>query len=266
MKIYPKKLIRFLNVHQRWSISLKILPLVIVIIGLKYIMFVLNLDRIVLNSLFTALISANIFIIGFLISGVLSDYKESEKLPSDLACSLESLADEGRILQYGGHGELANKYLSTISKLNENILQWFHKRYRTENLMQDISSLDEYFYKLEGITQPPSLTRLKNEQSSIRKMVNRINTIRETDFLGTGYAVAEIITTLLIIGMLFTEISQFLVENMVFTGFVSFILIYMIFLIKDLDNPFSYYIEHNISGNVSLTPIIKSNSRIQKML
>jgi hypothetical protein len=43
-----------------------------------------------LSSLFTAVVSANIFLIGFLISGVLVDYKESEKIPGDMAASIET--------------------------------------------------------------------------------------------------------------------------------------------------------------------------------
>ena len=44
-----------------------------------------------LNALFTSLVAGTIFLIGFLISGVLSDYKESEKLPSELSASIKTL-------------------------------------------------------------------------------------------------------------------------------------------------------------------------------
>ena len=47
-----------------------------------------------LNALFTSLVAGTIFLIGFLITGVLSDYKESEKIPSDLTASLKSLFDD----------------------------------------------------------------------------------------------------------------------------------------------------------------------------
>jgi hypothetical protein len=48
------------------------------------------------NPLFSGIIAANVFLMGFLLSGVLTDYKESERLPGDLACSLEAIADEVR--------------------------------------------------------------------------------------------------------------------------------------------------------------------------
>ena len=70
------KLIQKLPFNNRWSIAIKILPLVALIIFAKYITNSFSLDKIELNNLFTALISANIFLFGFLVSVVLSDYKE----------------------------------------------------------------------------------------------------------------------------------------------------------------------------------------------
>ena len=47
-----------------------------------------------LNALFTSLVAGIIFLIGFLITGVLSDYKESEKLPSEITASIKTLIDD----------------------------------------------------------------------------------------------------------------------------------------------------------------------------
>jgi len=40
-------------------------------------------------------------------------------------------------------------------------------------------------------------------------MINRIHTIRETSFLGTGYAIAEIISAILVMAMIFIKIEPF---------------------------------------------------------
>jgi len=93
-------------------------------------------------------------------------------------------------------------------------------------------------------------------------MINRIHTIRETSFLGTGYAIAEIITFILVAGLIFIKMDPFY-ESIFFVSFVSFILIYMIYFIKDLDNPFGYYErEDNLVEEVSLKPILDSQKRI----
>ena len=252
--------------NNAWSIAIKILPLVALIIFAKYITNFFSLDKIELNNLFTALISANIFLFGFLVSGVLSDYKEGEKLPGDLAATLESMADEGWITYQNTKSEVALQYLTKISQLTQNILEWFNKIRKTDSIKDEIFELNIFFLKFEPLTQINFIFRLKQEQSQMRKMINRIHTIRETSFLGTGYAIAEIITTVIVAGMLFIKIGDSTYEAMIFTGFVSFVLIYMIFLIKDLDNPFSYYAEDNLSENVSLAPIEKLHTRLQKIV
>jgi hypothetical protein len=70
----------------------------IVIFLLKLLFHKFGFEFISLNALFTSLIAATIFLIGFLITGVISDYKESEKIPGNMAASLETIYDEAYIL------------------------------------------------------------------------------------------------------------------------------------------------------------------------
>jgi len=79
---------------QKWHLTLKVLPIVILVIILKLLAHQFGLEFISLNPLFTGIVTANIFLLGFLIAGVLSDYKESEKFPGDLASSIETIVDE----------------------------------------------------------------------------------------------------------------------------------------------------------------------------
>ncbi|MCX5932648.1 MAG: hypothetical protein NTW83_12705, partial [Cyanobacteria bacterium] len=48
------------------------------------------------NPLFPALVASEVFLLGFLLNGVLMDYKEGEKIPAELAAALECLASEAR--------------------------------------------------------------------------------------------------------------------------------------------------------------------------
>ena len=71
-------------IWQKWSIAFKIMPLVITIAILKFLSNKFGFEVMELNALFTSLVAGTIFLIGFLISEVLSDYKESEKNPSEI--------------------------------------------------------------------------------------------------------------------------------------------------------------------------------------
>lgn len=251
-----------ISLHSRWRVALKTIPFVLAIVIFKFIIHSLGYELLTLNSLFTAIISANIFLIGFLISGTLVDYKESEKLPGDLSASLETLADEGLILHASQKSQEAKNFLLKLLRFNESLIKWFHKKERTSILMEKLRSFNDDFLAFEKQTQPNFIVRLKQEQNLIRKMINRIHTIRGTSFLGTGYAIAEIITFILVFGLIFIKMEPFY-ESVFFVSFVSFILIYMIYFIKDLDNPFGYNEEDSLVEEVSLKPIIDSQKRIE---
>lgn len=249
-------------VHSRWKLAIKTAPFVMIIILIKLLVHYLGFEVLTLNSLFTAIVSANIFLIGFLITGVLTDYKESEKIPGDMASSIATMLDEGLIINEQKNSEESKSYILHIKKFNESLIDWFYKKERIENIMDRLLEFNRYFIAFESQTQANFIVRLKQEQNLMRRMINRVHTIRETSFLGTGYAIAEIITSILTAGMICIKIEPFY-ESIFFISFVSFILIYMIFFIKDLDNPFGYSKEDNLIEEVSLKPILDNQKRIE---
>jgi hypothetical protein len=257
-----KKIINEVPFHSRWKLALKTIPFVVAIVSIKFVAHYFEYEFLTLNSLFTAIISANIFLIGFLISGTLVDYKESEKLPGDLSASMETMADEGLIIYKNKKSAEAKNFLLKLSQFNKSLIDWFYKKERTSKLMEKLLSFNDDFFAFENQTQANFIVRLKQEQNSIRKMINRIHTIRETSFLGTGYAIVEIITFVLVVGLIFIKMNPFY-ESIFFVSFISFILIYMLFFIKDLDNPFGYSEEDSLVEEVSLKPILDSQKRIE---
>jgi hypothetical protein len=104
------------------------------------------------------------------------------------------------------------------------------------------------------LTQANFITRMKQEQNNVRRMITRCHTIRETSFIQTGYAIVEALAILLISGLLMLKMEPFY-ESVFITLLVSFIVLYMIFLIKDLDNPFNYSEHGDDSNEISLKPL-----------
>lgn len=245
----------------KWKLTARVIPFVALVVAAKSAAHYFGVEALSLSPLFGAVISANVFLIGFLISGVLSDYKESERLPGELACAFEVLADECAALKAANKGAAADALLEHVRGLIAATLSWFHKDERTGDLMNKISALNPHFVALEPLTQANFIVRLKQEQSIIRRLVTRIHTIRETDFNPSAYAIAEIISTLLTVGLVFTKISPYY-ESMFFISFVSFVQVYMVLLINELDNPFGYYATRNLSENVSLKPLFDLQRRI----
>jgi hypothetical protein len=189
------------------------------------------------------------------------DYKESERLPGELSCALEVLADEAAIVHLNNKSPAATAMLAHVKDILDIMLSWFNKGERTGTLLIKISELNAHFLAFEPLTQANVIARLKQEQSNIRRLVTRIHTIRETSFNPSAYAIAETMSAILSVGLIFTRIEPYY-ESLFFISFVSFVLIYMVLLIKDLDNPFGYYERGALTENVSLKPLLDLRSRL----
>lgn len=243
------------KIWQKWSIAFKIMPLLLVIALLKFLAHNYGLELMELNALFTSLVAGTIFLIGFLISGVLSDYKESEKIPSELAASIKTMMDDTYTIYKTKDSSKALEFIEFQKQLLSSIMDWFYRKETTKSLLQKISNMNDYFIEFdkEGV-QAGYIIKLKNEQVNLRKFILRIDTIRETDFIGSAYAILEAMAVLTGIGLITIKIEPFY-ASLVLTLLVTFLISYMLFLIIDLDNPFDYSEKGESGTEVPLTPL-----------
>jgi hypothetical protein len=247
---------------KKWQILVYLIPILCVIAFLKFVFHEIGFEIISLNALFTSIVAATTFLLGFLISGVFSDYKESEKIPGDMACSLEAIYDEAYILNKYKNNATTEEFLVYYQNLLDSIIRWYYKKEKTHVLMSKLNGLNDYFAAFENLTQANFITRMKQEQNNVRRMITRSHTIRETSFIQSGYAIVESLAVLLISGLLMLKMEPFY-ESVFITLLVSFIVLYMIFLIKDLDNPFNYSEHGDDSNEISLKPLKDLLNRIK---
>ena len=216
-----------------------------------------------MNSIITSLISANIFLIGFNISGVLADFKAGEKLPGELAANIEAISDECVYSYKKNKSETGRQGFDYCLEFTENVLEWLYRRMKTRELLQKINSFTNVFLALEEDTSASFVSRLKHEQSEIRRAVMRIHEIREVRFSEAAYAIAEIISVALVAALVFLNIDPISV-GLFCTLFVAFIFTYMLFLIRDLDDPFAYYDQKNSVEEISLHSLEDLKERLEE--
>lgn len=253
-------------VFHRWKLAFKAIPYVATVAVAKVIVDQLGWDNIALNPLYSGLVAANVFLLGFLLAGTLADYKESEKLPGEVAASVEAIADECFILYEDKKAEPALKCIEHVQLLAGSIKAWLYGSESIESVLGRIRGLNTYFLQFEPLTQPNFIVRIKQEQSMLRRMVIRINTIRDTSFVGAGYLIAELTSVLLVLALILANISPFGAELFLLCT-ITFLLVYMIFLIKDLDDPFDYNANGKVgAAEVSLLPLDYLEERIEREL
>ena len=73
---------------------------IVILLLLKIFINLFSLEFIEMNDLFSVLVGSNIFLLSFLLTGVLTDFKEAEKIPSNLATKIHSLYLEINAIKY----------------------------------------------------------------------------------------------------------------------------------------------------------------------
>jgi hypothetical protein len=252
-----------MTITNRHRLLLRVSTLVAVVVGAKLLVHFLGWEMISINPLFSGIVAANVFLMGFLLSGVLSDFKESERYPGELSACLENLAQEVRGIRLAKPDANVGACLVLLSQLSQDILGWFHKKHRTAELMEHVNDLTPLFAAMEQWTQATLVARLKQEQGNLRRTLTRIHTIRETSFVASGYLLADLITSLLCVGLVLLKIEPFY-ESLFFVTVIAYLMIYLSMLIRDLDNPFGYY-ERYSGEDVSLKPLEDTARRLAQM-
>jgi predicted membrane chloride channel (bestrophin family) len=252
-----------MTMNNRHRLLLRVSAIVAVVVGAKLLVHFIGWEIISINPLFSGIVAANVFLMGFLLSGVLSDFKESERLPGELSACIENLAQEVCGIRMAKREANVGPCLILLSKLSQDILSWFRKKHRTAELLEHLNSLTPQFAAMEQWTQATLVARLKQEQGNLRRTITRIHTIRETSFVSSGYLLADLTTFLLCIGLILAKIEPFY-ESLFFVIIISYLMIYLLMLIRDLDNPFGYY-DRDSGEDVSLKPLEDTASRLAQI-
>ena len=117
-------------VNNRHRLLLRVSAVVGVVVSAKLIVHFVGWEIISINPLFSGIVAANVFLMGFLLSGVLSDFKESERLPGELSACLENLAQEVSGIRMAKPEAKVGPCLVLLSQLSRDILSWFNKKDR----------------------------------------------------------------------------------------------------------------------------------------
>lgn len=120
-----------------------------------------------------------------------------------------------------------------ISNFKQNVWKLREINPVIDKINVDIANLAE-----KGIA-PQFLVKFRTELTNIDKLSNRIEIIMETTFIPAAYAIAELSVAALLIVLLFVKIEPYY-EGMALIGVTSSLLIGLLMLIKDMDNPFEY--------------------------
>lgn len=251
----------------KYHLIFNVVPLVIIAIVIKTAVHYCGWEIIPkdMTSFFPSILTGIIFILGFILAGVLADYKESEKIPNEISTSLYIIWQETSIAW--------NNFQNPASKTLQNKIKMFMPMLKEEFFIKEnrqifdlVDSFSDDFSQLDKNVAPPLMGRLRTEQANIKKMLSRIEVIRDTDFIPSVFVNIKAISVLFLIMYCFLQTDQNTWwGGIVLVSIFTFIIFSIIFLISDMDNPFEYKDEDESdvkSDEISLSVLQKFHESI----
>jgi hypothetical protein len=244
----------------KWGIILKALLFVVPALVVKIIMHFSGLEYIAVGPIITALVAGVFFVIAIILSGVLTDYKESEKVPGELTASIEAIYKDSRL---AGNPDVGARMLGHLKELTHTLKTNFERKdsWKLSEINNIIDQLDHDIQAFNENGTPIALViKLRNELGNIKKISNRVEVIKETSFLPAGQGIAEFTGISVMVVMLLLKITPFY-EALILIGVISLILTSVVLLIRDMDNPFDGYAKIDLRQIDKLLKYIDSREK-----
>ena len=227
-----------LETRKKWGIMVQAVVIMLLLLIPRSIIDILGYDTVPINPVVGAFISGAIFTLAIIFTGTFTDFKESEKAGGELAAALKALYNDSRVLPITDETP-ARVFRAHIRDLLRTMNRCFKENsWNLPDLNREMDKVNNDIRVLSyaGVA-PPLIVKLRNELGTIDKMTNRIEVIIRTDFIPAAYALAEVATASVIVLLLFVDIDPLPEATIVF-AVISSMLIGLLLLIRDMDNPF----------------------------
>jgi len=233
----------------KWRLMLTTLPVVFAVVVVKIFVFDrwLGFGGVLEFSDLTFVLTGGVFLVGFMLAGTMADYKEAERLPGEVVCALETIEET---FNQGAASKASLDPLALRSLVRETadaIDDWLHRRANFDKVASRLDGLAEGARQLERAgAAPPIGVRAINEIHGLRRSLIRMSVISRTGFLATGYALLETLTVIIVSLLMIAKFRSLLAESML-VALITLIYVYMLRLIRDIDDPFEYS-ENGVAG------------------
>lgn len=244
-----------MDLMKKWGIILKALVIVLVLLGVRLLIIMAGYDTVPINPVVGAFITGAIFTIAVIFTGTFTDFKESEKIAGEMASALKAMYNDAIVIPLADETPLVIMRSHIRALLNTINASFMENKFNSRAINHAMDIVTDDIRVLGKLNvAPPTLAKLRVELGALDKLVNRVDVITRTEFIPAAYAVAEIATAAVILVMLFIKNDPYLEGSVIFV-FLSLMLIALVLLIKDMDNPFEFH--QGTSADVDVETLLK---------
>jgi hypothetical protein len=218
----------------------------------------------------TIVFTGAFFVFGLLLAATMSDFKESEKIPGEIASNLEAIKDWIYLAFKSPRTgisdlckeELNKNYLKQeLLNITEGIIAWIYSKEKDSNVIFPLireSNEIAYYFAERGVDKE-AIKGIQENTNAMRKQLTRAYTISRNKFIKPAYTLLKSILVIVTSLLLVTKFKSLTADYLV-TGIITFLFGYLYLLIIGLDDPFDVT---NGKTDVDLKPIDRFKQRLQ---
>ena len=267
---------KFMKFYTSRSIIFKSLIAALIVLCVKNFIFKqLTINEQELHDLIelsdiTIVFTGAFFVFGLLLAATMSDFKESEKIPGEIASNLEAIKDwiylAFRAPRTGSSDwckeDLNRSHLrQELLLITDGIISWIYSVEKDSNVIFPLirkSNEIAYYFAERGVDKE-AIKGIQENTNTMRKQLTRAYSISRNNFIKPAYTLLKsilfIVISLLIITKFKTPAADYFV-----TSAITFLFCYLYLLIAGLDDPFDVT---NGDTDVDLKPIDRFRQRLQ---
>ncbi|MEM2114152.1 MAG: hypothetical protein QXS12_01720 [Candidatus Caldarchaeum sp.] len=225
----------------RAVVAQKALMVALPALALKAVVALLGYEFMVLNPLVGSVVAGAIFVMGVVLAGLISDYKEAEKIPGEMLSALDRLWTEARLVHASRQEFDVERLRDTLVGIIRSFITGVEKKSGYSNLQPCIEAVNNLSWlaaEMERAEAPaPSIARVKDGRENLLKQVMRVYYIQRTVYLPSARVLAEFLTISVVVLLTFVKL-QSLAESIITFAVISYFIIYLRYLTYALDTPF----------------------------
>ncbi|WP_284652954.1 hypothetical protein [Flavobacterium terrisoli] len=218
----------------------------------------------------TIIFTGAFFVFGLLLAATMSDFKESERIPGEVASNLEAIKDWIYLAFKAprtGTTDLCKEPLNSVFlrkemlTITDGIIAWIYSNEKDSNVIFPLirkSNEIAYYFAERGVDKE-AIKGIQENTNAMRKQLTRAYSISRNNFIQPAYTLLRSILVIVMSLLLITKFKSPAADYLV-TSAITFLFCYLYLLIRGLDDPFDIDDEET---NVDLKPIDRFRQRLE---
>ena len=230
-----KRILRYKLFFQAGIIGIAVLLLMLVAAHFK-------LNVITINTLTGTFFGGVFFTISIIFTGAMTDFKEVEKIPGEMAVLLKAMHADAMLTSTQGAECAQEKDIichieGLLTTINDNIR---NNHWHKSQLDEEINKINKDIVDLwaKGVSPAP-LMKLRDNLTNLDRVSHRLDYIAYTSGISGAYVICDFSLAAVLIIFVFAK-NDWGFGGLMLFALIAFVLASIVQLIHDIDNPFEY--------------------------